>query len=41
MDEVNRLFTDKDADVLYLSIGAPRPASCTILPPSKRIVPSL
>lgn len=26
MDEVNQLFYDKDADVLYLSIGAPRPA---------------
>ena len=26
MDEVNQLFYDKDADVLYLSVGAPRPA---------------
>ncbi len=26
MDEVTQLFYDKDADVLYVSIGKPRPA---------------
>lgn len=26
MDEVTQLFYDREADILYLSIGAPRPA---------------